>query len=161
MAGGKAKPRVKDDWYDVLGTDRTLALNVSNAVLEKFAALNSTWWDLEEATGVNSRTVQTILDATSSQQSVTEAKDKKQNGVREATEQVITKQMSEEALSQDHSGREMPEEENSEHKNIAEEKMLSSNKPHNSVRTFEKPTWLNILTRLRALPNCKLAEIKP
>jgi gliding motility-associated protein GldM len=138
MAGGKETPRQKMIGMMYLVLTALLALNISNAVLEKFAVLNNTLTELRhEATEVNDKTVRTILDASSTAPSVLDAK-KKAEEVRKATEDIL-KSLDEYKvkLSQDHTGRLMPTDELILNTNIAEEKMLSSTKPQFG-KDFEK-----------------------
>lgn len=138
MAGGNETPRQKMIGMMYLVLTALLALNISNAVLEKFAVLNNTLLELkDEATQANAKTVNTILTATSTKESVTDAK-QKADQVRQATEKVI-KDLDEykKKLSQDHSNKDIPEHELILNTNIAEEKMLSSTKP-DFGKNFEK-----------------------
>jgi gliding motility-associated protein GldM len=130
MAGGSETPRQKMIGMMYLVLTALLALNISNAVLEKFAVLNNTLTELRhEATDVNDKTVRTILDASSTAPSVLDAK-KKAEEVRKATEDVLKALDDYKVkLSQDHTGRLMPTDELILNTNIAEEKMLSSTKP--------------------------------
>ena len=109
-----------------------LALNISNAVLEKFAVLNNTLSELRnEASEVNEKTLSSIMAATSSQERVKDAKNRAQQ-VREATNKVIADlDVYKVKLSQEHppsdgsEPRTMPMEELILNTNIAEEKMLN------------------------------------
>ena len=138
MAGGKETPRQKMIGMMYLVLTALLALNVSNAVLEKFAVLNNTLMDLRsEATDANAKTVAAIMAATSTAKTVQDAK-KKAEEVRVATEKVLKDlDAVKEELSKDHSGRTMPDEELILNTNISEEKMLSSTKPQFG-KDFEK-----------------------
>ena len=138
MAGGKETPRQKMIGMMYLVLTALLALNVSNAVLEKFAVLNNTLHELRmETTGSNEKLLGAIMGATSTDPSVLDAKKKAQE-VREATKKVL-KDLDDykEELSKDHSGRTMPDEELILNTNISEEKMLSSTKPQYG-KDFEK-----------------------
>ena len=89
MAGGKETPRQKMIGMMYLVLTALLALNISNAVLEKFAVLNNTLGELrDEASAVNSKTAAAILAAASTADRVKEAKKRAQQ-VREATDKVI------------------------------------------------------------------------
>ena len=138
MAGGKETPRQKMIGMMYLVLTALLALNISNAVLEKFAVLNNTLGELrDEASAVNSKTAAAILAAASTADRVKEAKKRAQQ-VREATDKVIADLDDYKVkLSQEHDGTEIPMEELILNTNIAEEKMLSSTKPEFG-RNFEK-----------------------
>ena len=138
MAGGKETPRQKMIGMMYLVLTALLALNVSNAVLEKFAVLNNTLHELREETHTaNARTLAAIMGATSTAKTVQDAKQKAED-VRKATEQVLKDlDAYKDELSKDHSGRTMPTEELILNTNISEEKMLSSTKPQFG-KDFEK-----------------------
>src|SRR5690349_7073856 len=125
MAGGSETPRQKMIGMMYLVLTALLALNISNAVLEKFAVLNNTLTELRhEATDFNDKTVSVIMQATSTAPSVEDAKKRAQE-VREATNKVISDLDEYKAkLSQDHTGVTMPMEELILNTNISEEKML-------------------------------------
>ena len=138
MAGGKETPRQKMIGMMYLVLTALLALNISNAVLEKFAVLNNTLTELRhESTEVNNDKVNAIQKASSTASSVTEAK-KKALEVREATDKVI-KDLDDykKKLSQDHAGKDIPQEILILDTNTAEEKMLSSIAPEFGTN-FEK-----------------------
>jgi gliding motility-associated protein GldM len=138
MAGGSETPRQKMIGMMYLVLTALLALNISNAVLEKFAVLNNTLSQLrDESTEVNERTVKAVMDATSTAPQVLDAK-KKAEEVRSATAEVLTKLDAYKVeLSKEHDGTVMPEEILILNTNIAEEKMLSSTKPQFG-KDFEK-----------------------
>ena len=157
MAGGKETPRQKMIGMMYLVLTALLALNISNAVLEKFAVLNNTLGDLrDESSSVNNKTVDAIQRATSTASSVTEAK-RKAAEVRQLTEKVI-KDLDDykKKLSQDHAGQDIPEEILILDTNTAEEKMLSSIDPAFG-QNFEKilveySTKMKDLTKMTELP---------
>jgi gliding motility-associated protein GldM len=130
MAGGNETPRQKMIGMMYLVLTALLALNVSNAVLEKFAVLNNTLHELRNETNeANERVVAAVLSATSTDPTVLDAK-KKAEEVRKTTIQVLKDlDAYKEELSKDHSGVTMPTEELILNTNISEEKMLSSTKP--------------------------------
>lgn len=138
MAGGKETPRQKMIGMMYLVLTALLALNISNAVLEKFAVLNNTLTELRhEASEVNEKTVNAIMGATSTAASVVDAK-KKAEQVREATHKVIADlDEYKKKLSQDHEGNDIPQEILILDTNTAEEKMLSSIAPQFG-KDFEK-----------------------
>jgi gliding motility-associated protein GldM len=158
MAGGKETPRQKMIGMMYLVLTALLALNISNAVLEKFAVLNNTLTELRhEATEFNEQTVTAILKASSTAASVTEAKKKAQE-VREATNKVIADLDDYKAkLSQDHTGRTMPMDELILNTNISEEKMLSSTKPEFG-KQFEK-LLIDYSTRVREITKLNLPKL--
>jgi hypothetical protein len=130
MAGGNETPRQKMIGMMYLVLTALLALNVSIAVLEKFAVLNNTLHELRNETNeANERVVAAVLSATSTDPTVLDAK-KKAAEVRKTTIQVLTDlDAYKEELSKDHSGRTLPTEELILNTNYSEEKMLSSTKP--------------------------------
>ena len=138
MAGGSETPRQKMIGMMYLVLTALLALNVSNAVLEKFAVLNTTLTELrDEATGVNEKTLGKIMESTSNKDAAVEAKKKAQE-VREETKKAIEAlEKYKLEISKEHSGKEIPHEELILNTNIAEEKMLSSTKPQFG-QAFEK-----------------------
>jgi len=112
MAGGKETPRQKMIGMMYLVLTALLALNVSNAVLEKFAILNTTLQELRgEEENNNFKTNQSIQEATSKSPKVQDAK-KRALEVRTLTQDVIAKlDAVKENLTTDHKGIKMPEEE--------------------------------------------------
>jgi gliding motility-associated protein GldM len=158
MAGGKETPRQKMIGMMYLVLTALLALNISNAVLEKFAVLNNTLTELRhEATGFNERTVGAIMEATSTAPTVLDAKKRAQE-VREATNKVIADlDAYKVTLSQDHTGRTMPMEELILNTNISEEKMLSSTKPEFG-RNFEK-LLVDYSAKIHQITNLNLPKL--
>lgn len=130
MAGGKETPRQKMIGMMYLVLTALLALNVSNAVLEKFAILNTTLIELRsEEDSNNFKTNQSIQEATSKSPKVQDAK-KRALEVRALTLETIKKlDEVKENLTKDHKGVKMPDDELVLNTNIAEEKMLSSTNP--------------------------------
>lgn len=126
MAGGKETPRQKMIGMMYLVLTALLALNVSSAVLEKFAILNTTLVELiEESSRTNENKLQAIMRSTSDKQVVLDAKDKAQK-VRELTKSTMESlDKLKEELSKDHSGKPMVGDELVSNTNIAEEKMLN------------------------------------
>ncbi len=90
MAGGNETPRQKMIGMMYLVLTALLALNVSSAILEKFAIVNTTLEDLvgEDKTK-NQNKLDGILKATSKEDKVTVAKDKAQK-VRDLTKIMVT-----------------------------------------------------------------------
>jgi gliding motility-associated protein GldM len=138
MAGGKETPRQKMIGMMYLVLTALLALNVSNAVLEKFAILNTTLGELRGEEDLNNfKTNQSIQEATSKSPKVQDAK-KRALEVRALTARTIKKLDSvKELLKTDHKNVKMPDEELVLNTNIAEEKMLSSTNPKMG-QDFEK-----------------------
>jgi len=90
MAGGKETPRQKMIGMMYLVLTALLALNVSSAILEKFAIVNTTLVDLvNEDQEKNLKKLDGILKATSKEDKVTVAKDKAQK-VRDVTKVMVT-----------------------------------------------------------------------
>jgi gliding motility-associated protein GldM len=89
MAGGKETPRQKMIGMMYLVLTALLALNVSSAILEKFAIVNTTLEDLvgEDMTKNDSK-LKGIMDAKSTEAKVAAAKDKAQK-VREVTKAMV------------------------------------------------------------------------
>lgn len=136
MAGGSETPRQKMIGMMYLVLTALLALNVSNAVLEKFAVLNTTLTELrDESIKVNDATVAKISESKS--EKAQEAFKKAQQVRDEATKTIAALEKYKEELSKEHSGKVIPHEELILNTNIAEEKMLSSTKPQFG-KDFEK-----------------------
>src|SRR4051812_519082 len=108
MSGGKETPRQKMIGMMYLVLTALLALNVSSAVLEKFAILNSTLVDLiNENTTVNERKASAILASPSKDENVV-ADIEKTRQVRELSKRTITPLVSiKTILGQDHAGKPM------------------------------------------------------
>ncbi len=126
MAGGKETPRQKMIGMMYLVLTALLALNVSSAVLEKFAILNTTLVELiDENNRTNENKLQAIMRSTSDKPVVLDAKDRagKVRELTKATLESLTKLKVE--LSNDHSGKPMVGDELVSNTNIAEEKMLN------------------------------------
>ena len=126
MSGGKETPRQKMIGMMYLVLTALLALNVSSAVLEKFAIMNTTLEDLiKENTGVNERKASAILASTSKEDKVLKAIETTKQ-VRELTKQTIgTLDSIKGILRTDHAGKPMVGDELVGNTNISEEKMLN------------------------------------
>lgn len=126
MAGGKETPRQKMIGMMYLVLTALLALNVSSAVLEKFAIMNSTLVELiEEAEGINENKLKGIMASTSDKQIVLDAKKKAQE-LRDFTKTTMESlDKLKDELAKDHSGLPMKGGELVSNTNIAEEKMLN------------------------------------
>lgn len=126
MAGGKETPRQKMIGMMYLVLTALLALNVSSAVLEKFAIMNSTLVELiEEAEGVNENKLKAIEGSTSDKPVVLDAKKRAQE-LREFTRATMESlNKLKEELAKDHAGKPMVGGELVSNTNIAEEKMLN------------------------------------
>lgn len=126
MAGGKETPRQKMIGMMYLVLTALLALNVSSAVLEKFAILNSTLVDLiAESGAANEAKFQAIMRSTSDKPVVLDAKDRAQK-VRDLTMTTMDElNKLKEELGKDHAGVPMVGDELVSNTNVAEEKMLN------------------------------------
>lgn len=90
MAGGKETPRQKMIGMMYLVLTALLALNVSSAILEKFAIVNTTLEDLvAEDQSKNSKKLDGIVSATSKEPKVLDAKEKAKK-VREITKTMVS-----------------------------------------------------------------------
>jgi len=90
MAGGKETPRQKMIGMMYLVLTALLALNVSSAILEKFAIVNTTLEDLVgEDKDKNERKLSGIIASTSKEPKVETAKEKAKK-VREITKEMVT-----------------------------------------------------------------------
>jgi gliding motility-associated protein GldM len=126
MAGGKETPRQKMIGMMYLVLTALLALNVSSAVLEKFAILNSTLLELiEENKFVNNAKFSAIQAATSDKPQVLDAKDRAKKVHELATTTLESLDKLKVELGSDHSGKPMVGDELVSNTNIAEEKMLN------------------------------------
>ena len=130
MSGGKETPRQKMIGMMYLVLTALLALNVSNAVLEKFAILNTTLLQLtEEGAVTNEAKLQAILHSTSENQKVKDAMVKAQQ-VRDLTKETLkTLDDVKAEITKDHAGKPMAGDELVTNTNISEEKMLDARKP--------------------------------
>src|SRR6185295_15905788 len=149
MSGGKETPRQKMIGMMYLVLTALLALNVSSAVLEKFAIVNSTLVDLiNENTTTNERKAAAILASPSKDEKVVAAIEKTKQ-VRELSKRTITTLDSiKTVLGQDHAGKPMVGDELVGNTNISEEKMLSEESL--LAPTYEK-TLVNFQTKLTEL----------
>src|SRR5260221_5317317 len=90
MAGCKETPRQKMIGMMYLVLTALVALNVSSAILEKFAIVNTTLEDLvSEDLDKNEKKLTGIMESTSKEDKVTVAKDKAKK-VREVTKTMVT-----------------------------------------------------------------------
>lgn len=162
MAGGKETPRQKMIGMMYMVLTALLALNVSNAVLEKFAIIDDTLVKLvAENQKTNERKMQGILGATSQDAAVVSAKEKAKQ-VRELTKNTVAyldelkKKMKSEA-----DGKAIEGEELVTNTNRAEELMLDSNKPEVGLE-YEKKlnAHVNDLNKIMGLktPFAKLTR---
>lgn len=157
MAGGKETPRQKMIGMMYLVLTALLALNVSSAVLEKFAILNSTLLELiAENKFVNENKFQAIQRATSDKPVVLDAKDRAQkvHDLANATLASLDKLKAE--LSQDHSGKPMVGDELVSNTNIAEEKMLNDKSTLGA--DYEK-SLVDFHTKVEQLSGMKFAKL--
>ncbi len=163
MAGGKETPRQKMIGMMYLVLTALLALNVSNAVLEKFAILNTTLAELRDEEEMNNEKKNNNIQGATSKAAKVEAAKKKALEVREITLKAL-KDLDgvKEELSKGHDGVKMEGEELILNTNIPEEKMLSSTDPTKGSN-FEKilvdyVTKLNDITKLQFKKLNKKAE---
>ncbi|HBK87590.1 MAG: gliding motility protein GldM [Cyclobacteriaceae bacterium] len=126
MSGGKETPRQKMIGMMYLVLTALLALNVSSAVLEKFAIMNTTLVDLiKENTSINEAKLSAITSSTSDQAKVREAVEKAKQ-IRSLSKATIgTLDSIKTVLGQDHDGKPMVGDELVGNTNISEEKMLN------------------------------------
>ncbi len=126
MSGGKETPRQKMIGMMYLVLTALLALNVSSAVLEKFAIMNTTLTDLiTENLATNERKTSAILASTSKEDKVLKAIETTK-AVRELSKKTIaTLDSIKDILGRDHQGMPMVGDELVGNTNISEEKMLN------------------------------------
>jgi len=126
MAGGSETPRQKMIGMMYLVLTALLALNVSSAVLEKFAIMNSTLMELrDESEIINEGKLKAIQGSTSAKEEVVAAKNRAVE-LREFTRATNEKlDKIKEDLGKDHAGKPMVGGELVSNTNIAEEKMLN------------------------------------
>lgn len=157
MAGGKETPRQKMIGMMYLVLTALLALNVSSAVLEKFAILNTTLVELiEESSRTNENKLQAIMRSTSDKPVVLDAKDKAQK-VRDLTKSTMeTLDKLKDELSKDHSGKPMVGDELVSNTNIAEEKMLNDK---STIGDNYEKTLVDFNTKLQELSGMKFPKL--
>lgn len=126
MAGGKETPRQKMIGMMYLVLTALLALNVSSAVLEKFAILNTTLGELiMENQSANEKVFSAIQASPSNDERVLKTKDRAKQ-VKELTNGTMKQLFDLKVeLGKDHSGKPMVGDELVSNTNIAEEKMLN------------------------------------
>ncbi len=153
MAGGKETPRQKMIGMMYLVLTALLALNVSNAVLEKFAIIDDTLVQMiEENDATNEKKLAGIIGSTNQDEKVVAAKEKAQQ-VRELSKSTIAyldelkKKMRTEP-----DGAAIEGEELVTNTNRAEELMLDSQKPEEGIQ-FEKKmvAYVNDLNKIMGL----------
>ncbi|HWA32930.1 MAG TPA: hypothetical protein VG737_02315, partial [Cyclobacteriaceae bacterium] len=125
MSGGKETPRQKMIGMMYLVLTALLALNVSSAVLEKFAIMNTTLIELkEENNDINEKKLAAIQGSTSTKPDVLAAIAAAKE-IRELSKRTIrTMDSVKDILSREHDGKPMVGDELVGNTNIAEEKML-------------------------------------
>lgn len=130
MSGGKETPRQKMIGMMYLVLTALLALNVSNAVLEKFAILNTTLVQLtEEGATTNGFKLQSIQHSTSQSPKVKDAIEKATKVAELTATTMKALEFTKEEIQKDHAGVKMAGDELVTNTNIAEEKMLDARKP--------------------------------
>jgi gliding motility-associated protein GldM len=157
MAGGKETPRQKMIGMMYLVLTALLALNVSSAVLEKFAIMNSTLLELiEEAEGVNENKLKGIMGSTSDKDVVKDAQKRAQE-LREFTKSTMESlNKLKEELTKDHAGKPMVGGELVSNTNIAEEKMLNDKSTLGS--NYEK-SLTDFHTKVQELSGMKFGKL--
>lgn len=135
-----------------------LALNVSNAVLEKFAILNTTLLQLTEEGAISNETkLQAILHSTSDNQKVKDAMAKAKQ-VRDLTEKTLKALDAVKVeITKDHSGKPMEGDELVTNTNISEEKMLDARKPQLG-QGYQK-TLEDFHSELESISSLKFAKL--
>ena len=110
MSGGKETPRQKMIGMMYLVLTALLALNVSSAVLEKFAILNSTLVDLvNENSATNEKKVQTIAGSKSTKPVALAAIEKSKEVRALSAKTIITLDSIKDILGREHDGKPMIE----------------------------------------------------
>ncbi len=137
MAGGKETPRQKMIGMMYLVLTALLALNVSSAILEKFAMVNTTLEDLVSEDRVkNQSKLMGILDAKSTEDKVTAAKEKAKK-VRELTKDMVAYLDGVKKKIKTDGNKQLQGEELVLNTNNPEEVMLDSRKPETGIE-YEK-----------------------
>ena len=157
MSGGKETPRQKMIGMMYLVLTALLALNVSSAVLEKFAILNSSLEQLiAENDGTNEKELQTIQAVPSDKPIQLEAKAKAQQ-VRDLTKETLKKlDVLKVELSKEFSGKLMVGDELVTNTNISEEKMLNDK---STLGTDYEKALISYTDKLSELSGMKFAKL--
>jgi hypothetical protein len=157
MSGGKETPRQKMIGMMYLVLTALLALNVSSAVLEKFAIMNTTLEELiDENVVVNERKAGAILLSTSKEDKVLKAIETTKT-VRELSKRTLaTLDSIKEVLKTDHAGKPMVGDELVGNTNISEEKML--NDKSQLAPNYEK-TLVSFREKLQALSGMEFGKL--
>src|SRR5882757_8235493 len=157
MSGGKETPRQKMIGMMYLVLTALLALNVSSAVLEKFAIMNTTLIDLKsENNGINEKKLAAIQATTSTAPKVTAAV-AAAKAIRELSKKTVTTLDSvKDILSREHDGKPMVGDELVGNTNISEEKML--NEESTLAPTYEKAI-VGFHDNLEKLSGMKFAKL--
>ncbi len=159
MAGGKETPRQKMIGMMYLVLTALLALNVSNAVLEKFAIIDDTLVKMiKENDTTNENKLTGILASTSQDPKVVAAKEKAKQ-VRDLSKSTIAYlDELKEKMKKEPDGAAIEGEELVTNTNRAEELMLDKQKPEEGIEFEKKLT--NYVTELNKIMNLK-APFKP
>jgi gliding motility-associated protein GldM len=157
MSGGVETPRQKMIGMMYLVLTALLALNVSSAVLEKFAILDATLVDLiKENSDTNERKTSAILASTSKEDRVVKAIETTK-AVRALSKKTIgTLDSIKDILGKEHDGKPMIGDEKVGNTNIAEEKML--NEESTLAPTYEK-ALVNFHDKLETLSGMKFPKL--
>ncbi len=149
MSGGVETPRQKMIGMMYLVLTALLALNVSSAVLEKFAILDATLVDLiKENEEVNERKTSAILASTSKEERVLKAIETTKQVRALSKRTIATLDSIKEVLKQEHDGKPMVGDELVGNTNISEEKMLNE---ESKLAPNYEGTLVNFHDRLEVL----------
>ncbi|HRI79671.1 MAG TPA: gliding motility protein GldM [Cyclobacteriaceae bacterium] len=157
MSGGKETPRQKMIGMMYLVLTALLALNVSSAVLEKFAIMNTTLVDLiVENEATNERKAAAILASTSKEPKVVKAIEDAKAVRALSKKTIVTLDSIKDILSKDHAGKPMVGDELVGNTNISEEKML--NDKSQLAPNYEK-TLVNYHDKLETITGMKFQKL--
>lgn len=157
MSGGVETPRQKMIGMMYLVLTALLALNVSSAVLEKFAILDATLVDLiKENEEVNERKTSAILASTSKEERVLKAIETTKQVRALSKRTIATLDSIKEVLKQEHDGKPMVGDELVGNTNISEEKMLNE---ESKLAPNYEGTLVNFHDRLEVLSGMKFAKL--
>ncbi len=153
MAGGKETPRQKMIGMMYLVLTALLALNVSNAVLEKFAIIDNTLVKMIEENGVTNNTkLEAILQSTSQDPQALAAKEKAKQVRELAKAMLVYLEDLKKKMSSEPDGTAIEGESLVTDTHRAEELMLDSNKPEVGIEYEKKLTgYVTDLNKIMAL----------
>lgn len=157
MSGGKETPRQKMIGMMYLVLTALLALNVSSAVLEKFAILNTTLVDLiGENTITNERKANAIAGSTSQDAKVVKAVAAAKEIRALSRKTIATLDSIKDILGREHDGKPMVGDELVGNTNISEEKML--NEESKLAPNYER-TLVDFHDKLEGLSGMKFPKL--